>query len=259
MKKFLKLLLHKIPFVVRFYIKKNILNRIDEVEIVYEVLKKEKGVMLDVGAHYGESLESFMNDNWVVHAFEPDPKNRVKLLNRINGKSNVIITTDAVTNKSGLELAFFTSNVSTGISSLSNFHPTHKETNKVKTITLKDYINTNGINKIDFLKIDTEGHDLFVLEGFDWKNHSHPKVIICEFEDKKTLPLGYSTTDMYNYLKEKEYEVIISEWYPIVEYGLAHKWKSFDGQLSNLDQNWGNLIAIKKDIVPYFQKYCSKS
>jgi hypothetical protein len=37
---------------------------------------------------------------------------------------------------------------------------------------------SKAINKIDFLKIDTEGHDFFVLQGFDWDSHLHPDVII---------------------------------------------------------------------------------
>jgi FkbM family methyltransferase len=251
MKQLLKEVFNQLPFSLRYAIKKNVLSKVDEVEIVHEILKDKKGLMLDVGAHFGTSLDLYMKDGWEIHAFEPDPKNRKKLLEKIKGKPNVKLSTDAVTNQSGLELSFYSSEVSTGISGLSNFHTSHKEVAKVHTITLKDYININQIEGIDFLKIDTEGHDLFVLQGFDWKNHSHPDVIVCEFEDKKSVPLGYKTNDMISFLEEKGYHVILSEWFPIVEYGMSHKWKSFSTEnLLELDKskNWGNLIAYRYDI-----------
>jgi FkbM family methyltransferase len=250
MKQFIKSIFHQLPFSLRYFIKKKVFQNIDEVEIVHEVLKGKIGLMIDVGAHFGTSLYPFMNDGWEIHAFEPDPKNRQKLLERIKGKSNVKLSTEAVTNQSGLELSFYSSEVSTGISGLSSFHASHKEVAKVHTVTLKDYINTSNIKEIDLLKIDTEGHDLFVLQGFDWQNHSHPKVIVCEFEDKKSLPLGYKTNDMISFLEKNGYQVILSEWHPIVEYGMAHKWKRFNTKnLLDIEKSelWGNLIAYKND------------
>jgi FkbM family methyltransferase len=249
MKQLLKTIFNQLPFSLRYFIKKNVFQKIDEVEIVHEVLKGKKGVMIDVGAHFGTSLDSFMNDGWEVHAFEPDPKNRQKLLERIKGKSNVKLSTEAVTNQSGLELSFYSSEVSTGISGLSSFHASHKEVAKVKTITLKDYINANNVANIDFLKIDTEGHDLFVLQGFDWDNHTHPEVIVCEFEDKKSLPLDYSAKDLIAFLESKGYQTIISEWFPIIEYGKNHKWKQFlskEKKNSLTETSWGNIIAFKE-------------
>lgn len=249
MKQLLKTFFNRLPFNLRYFIKKQLFQRIDEIEIVHEILRGKKGVMIDVGAHFGSSLELFMNDGWEIHAFEPDVMNRQKLLEKIEGKYNIKLSNDAVTNQSGLELSFYSSEVSSGISGLSNFHPSHKEVARVNTITLKDYINENIISKIDFLKIDTEGFDLFVLQGFDWEQHSHPEIIICEFEDKKSLPLGYSTNEMIEFLENKGYKTILSEWYPIVEYGMAHKWYRF---LSNErkkmlnSSSWGNIIAYKQ-------------
>lgn len=250
MKQLLKTVFNQLPFSYRYFIKKKILQKIDEVEIVYEILRYKKGVMIDVGAHFGTSLESFMTDGWEIHAFEPDPNNRQKLLNRIKGKGNVKISNEAVTNESGLELSFYGSEVSTGISGLSSFHASHKEITKVKTITLQDYIVRNKVTGIDFLKIDTEGHDLFVLEGFDWENHNHPQVIVSEFEDNKSLSLGYSTLDLIHFLKNKGYSLIISEWNPIVEYGLSHNWKQFifdNFEELDFSKCWGNIIAFKQN------------
>ena len=40
---------------------------------------------------------------------------------------------------------------------------------KVKQIKLKNYINSNAINKINLLKIDTEGYEFDVLKGLEEK------------------------------------------------------------------------------------------
>jgi FkbM family methyltransferase len=220
----------------------------DEVDLVYGLLQSYpcSKVMIDVGAHHGGSLLQFAEDDWLVFAFEPDPKNRQILAYLSNGYPKVKIDQRAVTNKDDTSLAFYTSDVSTGISSLSSFHSSHKESNLVDSVTLASYIKENSIDKVGFLKIDTEGHDFFVLQGFPWDALA-PEVIVCEFEDRKTKPLGYEVHQMAQYLREKGYEILVSEWYPIVEYGGNHKWRKVMGYPCELaDSNaWGNLIAVK--------------
>src|SRR3546814_15144947 len=81
------------------------------------------------------------------------------------------------------------------------------------TLSLHDAL---PISRIDFLKIDVEGFDFFVIKGIDWDGVT-PDVILWEFEDAKTLPLGYSSRDAYSYLVHKGYQVTISEWHPIGE------------------------------------------
>ena len=46
---------------------------------------------------------------------------------------------------------------------------------------------------------------------------------------------------------EKGYKVLISEWYPIVEYGRRHKWKRFviDPKKVTDELAWGNIVACK--------------
>jgi FkbM family methyltransferase len=260
MKKIIKNLYNSIPFESKFWIDKNIRKKIEEVEIVYHILKQnKKGVMIDVGAHFGTTLKPFMNLGWTIHAFEPDPNNRKKLIDLVGNNSNVFINTEAVSNETGLELSFYSSKLSTGISGLSNFHPSHEELTKVITVTLSDYISSRGFDKIDFLKIDTEGHDFFVLQGFDWDRHLHPEVIICEFEDRKSKPLGYLSKDMGDFLTNLGYTVFVSEWQPIIEYGTGHKWISlykYDGKIK--DDSWGNFLAVKdiKSVNTIISEFC---
>lgn len=225
---------------------------IEEVDIIYQIFKKENGegkIMLDVGAHVGTALLPFAKKGWTIFAFEPDPTNRAKLVTNIADLSNVSIDTRAASNTSGETVSFFTSDVSTGISSMASFHESHKETAQVKTIKLADFCKEKHIQSVDFLKIDTEGFDLFVLQGFDWQNQQHPDYIVTEFEDRKTIPLGYTFQEQAAFLVDKGYKIIVSEWHPIVEYGRRHQWKRFvvDPKKVTDKLAWGNIVATKPE------------
>jgi FkbM family methyltransferase len=204
--------------------------------------------MLDVGAHHGGSLERFASDGWRVFAFEPDPDNRLRLHHRCRSYETVSVDARAVSNCDGAQARFYQSNVSTGISSLSPFHPSHTSSIRVHTVTLSRFLSDSRVDSVDFLKIDTEGHDLFVLQGFPWQS-IRPRAILCEFENKKTIPVGYSFHDLAQYLTERHFRVLVSEWYPILRYGGQHRWHRFANYPCQLhDENgWGNLLAVASD------------
>jgi len=197
------------------------------------------GVMIDVGAHYGTSLMPFYRTGWKVYAFEPDPKNRQALTERY---PHLYVDPRAISNRPATNVTLYQSQQSTGISSLSPFHESHYAAIGVDVITLSAFIKEQKIKKVDFLKIDTEGYDYFVLQGYPWKKA--PKVVLCEFEDSKTEPLGYTFEDTAEFLLSKGYELKISEWYPVEAYGSPHQWKRFvDYPCELAPDAWGNIIA----------------
>lgn len=112
--------------------------------------------------------------------------------------------------------------------------------------TLAVLIREQALEAIDFLKIDTEGYDLFVLQGFPWESGVRPGAIVCEFEDAKTLNLGYSFHDMAGFLVDRGYRVWVSEWHPVLRYGVRHDWRSLARYPCELgaDDAWGNLLAF---------------
>lgn len=227
-------------------------NRHDEVRLVACAMAQTRGagaMMLDVGGHRGESFDEFAEHGWRVHCFEPNPANHPQIARRIaDVGGDVTVFPVAVSDKPQQGLTFYLSDESSGISSLHAFHETHKTGFQVDAVTLGDHCAQHGITKVDFLKIDVEGHDFFVLQGIDW-NTLRPDVIVCEFEDGKTRPLGYTYTDMADYLVARGYKVIVSEWCPIERYGIAHKWQRYANYPCEMQDplGWGNLIAISSD------------
>ena len=209
-------------------------------------------MMIDVGAHHGWALAPFLAKGWTIYAFEPDEKNRTQVLERLaNHKNKVLVTLDTrcVSNKSRKGVPFYRSEQSTGISGLSAFHESHAEAQRVDTVTLAEFLADKPLSTVDFLKIDTEGHDLFVLQGFPWER-AKPAVIECEFEDTKTVPLGYTFHDLARFLVDKGYSVYVSEWHPIIRYGIRHDWNRLVRYPCELADNkgWGNLLAFRDGI-----------
>jgi FkbM family methyltransferase len=216
------------------------------VRSAFESLGIQNGRMIDVGAHHGWAMKPFAELGWSVDAFEPDPKNRAVLSSRTADCSNVTIHALAVSDRSQDSVDFFSSEESTGISSLRGFRESHRKSSEVSVTTLTDFLSGRIYGDVDYLKIDAEGFDYHVLKGFPWDRYK-PAVVLCEFEDSKTLPLGYDFQDLGEMLMRQGYKVIISEWHPIEKYGIQHNWcrmHRFPARLKN-PHGWGNLIAFR--------------
>lgn len=221
----------------------------DECELVakYAREKLPPGVLFDVGASKGNVSRDFLDLKWEVHAFEPDNNPyKIKLLKRLDDRYiNFRLTQKAVSTNSGETINFYTSPVSEGISSVHAFHDSHKLSHSVSTITIKDYVEDNDIGKIDFLKIDVEGHDLSVLRGVDFSKTA-PSFIIAEFDEVKASKGGHSYDEITAFLTGKGYDILVFEWEPITEYGRGHNFKRMHVGVSPLSHEaaWGNVLAI---------------
>jgi FkbM family methyltransferase len=229
----------------------------DESMFILELMKRQPSatsLLVDVGGHHGGTTIPFAEAGFRVHAFEPDPNNRKKLLEKATNFPLVSIDPRAVSDHITKSMPFFTSDESTGISSLSPFRDSHRESCLVNSTTISAYCEEHRINNIDFLKIDTEGYDFMVLKGVPWEK-IQPSIILCEFEDSKTVPLGYDFHSMAQFLVDKGYKVFVSEWHPIIRYGITHDWCRLVSYPCDLlsPNAWGNLIAFKK--VPEMQLF----
>jgi FkbM family methyltransferase len=217
----------------------------EEAEIALRLLDRPNGTLVEVGAHQGDHVfGQFVDRGWDVHAFEPDPQNRRALEQAFGDRPNVVIVPKAVSDSPG-ELTLYTSDESTGISSLTAFTPGHVPSGTVEVVALRDYLREAVVHQVDFLKMDVEGHEKFVLDGFPWDTH-RPEMVLLEFEDRKTCGLGYSWRDLADTLEGLGYGVLVSEWYPIERYGVTHSWRRlerFPTALADINA-WGNLIAV---------------
>lgn len=254
MKKKLKKILPPKTF---FFLKEKLKSDFDEILVINKFLKNTKGIMFDVGSLDGSSFMPFLLKGWQVYAFEPDNTN-YQVISEYLKKWNLkaTLTKKAVSNTNETQM-FYTSISSRGIPSLLKFNEGQVPSYQVSTIRLQDFIESNKIKEIDFLKIDIEGYDLMALEGLDFSKLK-PKIIMCEFEDKKTKLLNYTKEDMAHFLKNHDYLLVYSIWFPIKEYGVQHKWKKMSENIEDIDPNdWGNIIAFadQKDYDEFKERH----
>jgi len=126
-------------------------------------------VFIDVGAHYGyySLLVSQTNPACQILAYEPSPQN-YEILNRnieLNRCSNTRSFNQAVSNKKSIT-PFFISTASDNSAFISHPATPVKESIEVETVTLEEIINKSSDKRI-LIKIDTEGHELKVIEGIE--------------------------------------------------------------------------------------------
>jgi len=207
------------------------------------------GRLVDVGAHRGGFLAPFAEVGWSVLAVEPEAANHTALQARVADWPTVTVERLALADAPADGAAFYTSPDSTGVGTLSPFLDTHRETAWVPVDTLAALLTRHDIDTLDVLKIDAEGGDLRVLLGLDWTRW-RPRLVMVEFENAKTLRLGYSMGDLIALLEGHGYTVLVSEWHPVVRYGIRHDWRRLTGWPPGDDDplhdpdGWGNLIAL---------------
>jgi FkbM family methyltransferase len=184
-------------------------------QYVKQKLKNKKETLIfDVGAHKGAyliSLDSIFDATASVHSFEPSNAafEKLKLFKckNITAKLNNI----GLSNSVGTHTLFCHTIGGTG-SSIHNFdhkdamhRKQHEET--IQLNTLDAYCAENSISKIDFLKIDTEGNDYFVLLGAE-KMLSEKKIECIQFEfSDKMIYSKTSFFDFYTLLSNHNYKL----------------------------------------------------
>ena len=117
----------------------------------------------------------------------------------------------------------------------------------------KDYIKEKNIDFIDFLKIDTEGHELDVLRGF---GDSLSRVNIIQFEYGGTyLDNNAKINDIIEYLEKYNFHnfsyLVPNGYISIYEY------KKINTHPHAIKLGLPNIVEIKNNIIPDHYNYCN--
>ncbi len=186
--------------------------------VLKKLLDKEVKVIFDVGGHNGESI-LFFNRNFnffKIYTFEPLKNNFLKLkMNTKKIQEKIVYFNCALGGKK--ENQIIKEMIETSSSTLNDINETSNYFKKKKFfLGVKDkkkmYVEkkvsidkgTNiirefKIDKIDLLKIDTEGYELNVIKGFE-SNIDIVKVIIFEHHYDLMIRKNYTYSDINSYL-----------------------------------------------------------
>jgi len=129
----------------------------------FEVNKGD--VVVDIGGNLGLfSYYSLCKEAKQVYCFEPSPQSYNCIIENFN-LDNLVVEESAVGAKDGK--VTFNINPESSINSSMFASDENSQTITCKSINLNNYIKTNNIEKIDYLKIDCEGAEYEIIESLD--------------------------------------------------------------------------------------------
>jgi FkbM family methyltransferase len=174
--------------------------------LIKELYKIKNPIIFDVGANIGQSIERFSSlfksEEFKIYSFEPTPKLFQILKNKYDLKKNIklfqLALDDEITKSKFFSYEYDAINSLIQTDENSKFHKSRQIalnnsdcsnfTNEIEVQTTKidNIVDEQNIDKIDVLKIDTQGNEDRVLEGSKKLLNSN-KINLIELE----LILGF--------------------------------------------------------------------
>ena len=166
---------------------------------------KVGNIVVDVGANIGLhtlNMARIVGNTGQVFAFEPDPSN-FKILEKnvkVNNYQNIILEQKAVGDKHGRTTLYQSDHPG-----MHRIFPQTKQAKGQVQVELtsldKYFIDSNLVDKINFIKIDVEGLEFSVLKGMEniLKNNKKIKMIF-EFMPKNIMEACFAPIELLNYL-----------------------------------------------------------
>lgn len=154
------------------------------------LLIESNDVVIDIGANIGIfSLMAAMNSNNQIYAFEPMAEN-IKYLRKnliTNDLSNVIIVESAITDQIGFTNLYISNNPAGHMLFSDDTNNRKTDYVKVKTTTMQDIFDSFNLERVDFLKMDCEGSEGFILTSTSEKYLRRIRKIAIEFHDNVSI------------------------------------------------------------------------
>jgi FkbM family methyltransferase len=178
-----------------------------ELQVILQIIPKH-GNFLDIGANIGwySLIIAKFYKKLKVHSFEPIKKTYDFLLKNIkcNFLSNVKVYNFGFYNKNK-KITFYTYPEGTGNSSIQNLSQSKSiQVAKCNVKVLDDFISKKKI-KVDFIKCDVEGAELFVFLGAKKVLLNNKPIVLCEMLRKWSKKFRYHPNDIILLFKRFNY------------------------------------------------------
>ncbi len=214
-----------------------------ELERINSIIKPGFNV-LDIGANIGFYTKVFselVGSEGFVHAFEPEATNFKYLQGNCGQISNVKLVNLAVSDKTGPIKIY--------LSKLLNVdHRTYpiddaEQIFEINATTIDDYLASNNIKRIDFIKMDIQGFEMSALKGMEKTLRNNPEVkIITELWPFGLEKAGSSASEVFDFLHSLGFYLFLftkTELQPLSQQTLK--------DLKNLDGSYYNVVVSKEN------------
>ncbi len=167
-------------------------------------LVKPGMVVADVGANFGYyalQLSRLVGSEGRVHAFEPSVRFRERLQRHLaeNGCDNVTVSDVALSDEAGEQELFVRG------STASFQRVDSAESESVLRTTLDRYVDEAGVSRLDFVKVDIDGHEPRFLAGAVRTLRRFQPVVLMEFSHLHLLLAGSGVEDLARTMAELGY------------------------------------------------------
>lgn len=178
---------------------------------IIEELLSPGDIAFDIGASNGVlslPMSKEVGDSGKVYAFEPS-KERFDMLQehiKINNISNIVAEMKGVSDEN-------TTMTITECGMVRMDGKKHEPvTNKAEIVRLDDYVKNNKIKKVDFIKIDTDGFELKILQnGIETLKKFKPVMVVEMRVDFAEELVFYLSALGYCFIREDTLEDYVSE------------------------------------------------
>ncbi|MCU0536475.1 MAG: FkbM family methyltransferase [Hydrococcus sp. Prado102] len=178
-------------------------------KVIKKYFLERKLIVFDVGANHGQwsiRVKKIFPDA-TIHCFEIIPETFNSLSSNLNSYTEVISNSFGLSDFNRKVDVTYIPTQDSGSSIQSLPWKLDSKIIECDVITGDDYTKKNKIEIINFMKIDTEGHELFVLKGFsDFLTKNI--ITLIQFEYGYTcIPSKIILGDFYDFLIPKGYSI----------------------------------------------------
>lgn len=213
---------------------------------LYLLLLRRGDVVFDVGANIGyfsDLFASIIGSQGRLFSFEPSPVTVKELERAVAGQTCPVRIVNAACGDTEGEVELFQKGEDSGQASLhQQSQASWESAEEVKAfpchiIRLDQFIRTEKIHHLDFLKCDVEGAELLAFRGMGDELARLSPVILFELFPAFMKSFGYQPDDLFAYLRSQGYDTF---------YKVAAKLELFAADQISPNSSL-NILAIRRD------------
>jgi FkbM family methyltransferase len=166
---------------------------------------KPGDIVLDIGANIGLTALRMSTVAGAVYAFEPDSQNYSDCLNHLHANEigNVQVFPYALGSEEGLGSLCQIASGNRGCIWIDTSDA--RESSSVQVTTVDHFCASQGISRVDLIKIDTEGAELAALKGARKTIERWKPRLFVEVDDRNLQRTGDSSNALLDFLFEAGY------------------------------------------------------